>query len=421
MTDRLYLGDPYLARFEADVLAERRLGERSAVILSRTAFYPEGGGQPADRGTLADVPVLDVQEVEGEILHFLQGPAPQPGRVVGVLDWRRRFDHMQQHHGQHLLSAAFDATLSARTVSFHLGEEACTIDLDCPIDRLGRAALLEVERAANGYVWSDLPIETRELSPEELAALPLRKAPTKGTRVVMVGDPRAPRGTSSLQAGPEPSGPRPPGLVDASPCGGTHPRRTGEVGAIAVLRAQRWGQVGRVEFACGERVLRLFRGASERLGEVSGALGCAPDEAPAAAARLAAESLAHKKELDRLALALARGDAERLAGGDGPVAAELEVPGGDVAPYLRAVAQALSAKGRLALLGARGDGRAYLCFARPKGAGPGRPDLGKLLREAVAVLQGKGGGGSEFAQGSGPGMEKLGEALELARAASERT
>ncbi len=405
MTDRLYLADPYLARFDADVLGERRLGPRAAVVLSRTAFYPEGGGQPADRGTLGAARVVDVQEVEGEILHALEGEPPT-GRVTGLVDWPRRFDHMQQHHGQHLLSAAFEAVLRARTVSFHLGEDTCTIDLDASADRLGRETLLEVERVANGHVFGDLPVEARVLDPEELSALSLRKEPTKGSRVVVVRE----RATGATSAGGPPEGGR---VVDASPCGGTHPRRTGEVGAIAVLRAQRWGAGARVEFACGGRVVGLLRRASEGLGEVAGALRCAPHEAPAAAARVAAEALARRKDLDRLALALAQGEADRLAAEAQVIARELAVPGGEAAPYLRGVAQALAARDRVALLGARAEGRAYLCFARPKGAGA--PDMGKLLREAVGVLGGKGGGAPDLAQGGGPAAEKLPEALALAR------
>jgi len=413
MTERLYLADPYLVRFEADVVAERRLGDRPAVVLSRTAFYPEGGGQPADRGALGGARVVDVQEVEGEILHALDG-APPSGPVDGAIDWARRFDHMQQHHGQHLLSAAFEAALSARTVSFHLGEELCKIDLDVAADRLGPATLAEVERAANQIVWRDLAVEARELGPEELSRLALRKEPTKGSRVIIVWDDRRAGGKGGPAKAVPPTGqpPYPPGLIDASPCGGTHPRRTGEVGAIAVLRAQKWGAGARVEFVCGARVLALLHRVADRLGEVAGALRCAPAEAPGAAARLAAESLARKKDLDRLALGLAQADAERLAAAGGAVVEEVPVPAGDAAAYLRAVAQALAARGRLALLGARADGRAFLCFARPKGSGP---DLASLLREAVALLGGKGGGAPEQAQGGGPAAEKLGDALALAR------
>ncbi len=388
MTERLYETDPYLARFEAEVVAERRLGERPAVVLTRTAFYPEGGGQPSDRGTLGGARVVDVQQVGGEILHAIEGALPA-GRVAGELDWARRFDHMQQHHGQHLLSAIFEKRFSAQTVSFHLGERTCSIDLDLSADRLKPAALAEVERAANEVVWRDLPIEARELKPEELARLPLRKEPVKGSRVVTVEG------------------------VDHSPCGGTHPRRTGEVGAIAVLGAQKWGAGARVEFACGGRVLMLLRESAERLGQVAGALRCAPPEAPEAAVRLAGEAVGRKKDVERLTVALATAEAERLAPRGSLVVEELTPPPGtEAAAWLRAVAQALAGRDRLALLAARGDGRGYLCFARAKGAGP---DLGALLREAVATLGGKGGGAPELAQGAGPAAEKLPEALERAR------
>jgi alanyl-tRNA synthetase len=386
VTERLDLADPYLVRFEAEVVSARRLGEHAAVVLSRTAFYPEGGGQPADHGTIAGIPVLDVQEAEGEVLHVLAGPAPS-GSVAGAVDWARRFDHMQQHHGQHLLSAAFEKVHGARTVSFHLGEETSTIDLDCAAGRLDAAALRAAEAACNEAIWKDLPVVARDFAPEELARLPLRKEPMKGSRVVVVEG------------------------VDASPCGGTHPRRTGEVGAVAVLRAQKWGEGSRVEFLCGARVVRALGLAWERLGAASQSLRCAPPELPEAAARLAEESLARKKEIDRLVLALAEAAADRLASSPaGPVAARLDAP--LAAPSgLRAVAQSLAARGRVALLAGVESGRASLCFARPRGPGP---HLGDLVREAALVLGGKGGGAPDLAQGGGPGADRIGEALALA-------
>ncbi len=388
MTERLFLDDPYLALFEAEVVAERQLGSRPAVILDRTAFYPEGGGQPSDRGTLGGVAVVEVQEAGAEVLHVLAGPAPR-GRIACAIDWPRRFDHMQQHHGQHLLSAAFEHIHGARTVSFHLGEEVCTIDLDVPASRLDSPSLRATEAAANEAVWRDLPVVARDFSPGELAALPLRKEPAKGSRVVVVEG------------------------FDASPCGGTHPRRTGEVGAIAVLRASRWGEGTRVEFVCGGRVVRGLAAAGERLGQACQALRCAPAELPAAVSRLAEESSARRKEVDRLTAAAAEAEAERLAArGGGPVAARLEGPLGTAAG-LRAVGQALAARGRTALLAAAGEGGALLCFARPKGAGP---HLGELLRQAAALLGGKGGGGPDLAQGAGPEVGRLTEALEGALA-----
>jgi len=396
VTERLYLSDSGLLDFEAEVVRVAVHDGRPAVVLDRTAFYPESGGQPADRGTLAGVPVVDVVDAGGEVLHVLGGDAPA-GRVAGRVEPGRRRDHVQQHHGQHLLSAAFEARAGARTLSFHLGEETDTIDLDVPVASLGPAVLREVEAAANGLVFRDLPVTARELSAEELARLPLRKPPAKGSRVVLVGD---------LAKGE---------LEDASPCGGTHPRRTGEVGAIAVLRAQKWGDGTRVEFVCGARVVRALAAAGERLLRAGEALRCAPAEVPDAAARVAEEAQARRKDAEKLALALAAGEAERLAAAaaPGPVRAVLVPPAPGAPAYLKAVAAALAAKGRVALLGAVEEGRAHLAFARPKGQGP---HLGELLKAAAAAIGGKGGGAPDTAQGSGPDAAKLDAALDAARA-----
>ncbi|WP_242360335.1 MULTISPECIES: DHHA1 domain-containing protein [Anaeromyxobacter] len=395
MTERLYLADSGLLEFEATVTSTRPHSGRTAVLLDRTAFYPEGGGQPADRGTIGGVPVVDVQDDGGEILHVLDGPAPA-GPVACRVDGARRRDHVQQHHGQHLLSAAFEATRGARTLSFHLGEVTCTIDLD--VAALGDDALRAVEAAANDLVFRDLPVVARELSAEELAALPLRKAPTKGARVVVVSDPAA---------GGE--------ILDASPCGGTHPRRTGEVGAIAVLGSQKWGAGSRVEFVCGGRVVAALSQARSRLGEAARALRCAPAELPAVAARAAEDGAARRKEAERLTLALAAVEAERLAAKAGGVVRAVVVPPAPgAAAFVKAVAAALAASGRVALVGAVEDGRAHLAFARPRGEGP---HLGELVRAAAAALSGKGGGAPDLAQGSGPDGSRLEAALAEAEAA----
>ena len=397
MTEKLYLSDPYLTQFEATIGGTRVHGGRAALLLDRTAFYPEGGGQPADRGTVGGFTVVEVVEVEGEVLHVLgEGQAPVAGsRVACAVDWSRRFDHMQQHHGQHLLSAAFLRLQGAGTVSFHLGAETCTIDLDQPPARFPPGELAAAEAEANRLVWSDLPVDARERTPEELAALPLRKDATKGARIVAVGGAGA--------------------VVDASPCGGTHPRRTGEVGAIAVLRAQKWGAGTRVEFACGGRVLGLLHQAEERLSRASAALRCAPPELVLAVGKLAEEGQARRKELTLLLEALAAVEAERLAGthpAGAPLSVRLDGALGSPAG-LKAVAQSLAARGRVALVGGVDGGRAHLCFARARGPGV---HLGELLRESAAFLGGKGGGAPELAQGSGPDGARLDEALAAAAA-----
>jgi len=379
MTERLYLQDPYLKSFRARVLEVRDLNGRPAAVLDRTAFYPEGGGQPGDRGTIGSVKVVDTQERAGDVLHVLDAPV-EAGEVAAEIDWRRRFDHMQQHHGQHLLSAAFDK-LGAPTVSFHLGERICTIDLDA---RLGTLELARAESMANESIWRDLPVIARDFTGEERARLPLRKEPVKGDRVVVVEG------------------------VDASPCGGTHPARTGEVGCIAVLRAQKWGEgQSRIEFACGARVVRLLHETSDLVGGAAEALKCAPADVAQAAARIAAESQTRRKAAEGLLEELAELEALRLKAQPSPIVANL----GRGAAFVRAVAQRLSQEGRTALLAAIEDGRAHLVFARPKGAEG--PAMGALLKEALAVLGGKGGGGPDFAQGSGA-PEKLDDALALA-------
>jgi alanyl-tRNA synthetase len=383
MTDRLYLQDPYLTRFSATVLSVGDLDGRPAAVLDRTAFYPEGGGQPADRGTLGGAAVLDVQERNGAVLHVVDRPLP-PGGVEGVVDWQRRFDHMQQHHGQHLLSAAFERVLQAATTSFHLGERTCTIDLDCSVSRLDTAALRTVEASANGTVWRDLPVVARDFAAEERARLPLRKEPVKGDRVVLVEG------------------------VDASPCGGTHPSRTGEVGAIAVLSAQKWGAgKARVEFVCGARVVRLVDEQGRWLAGAAEALKCAQPELPDAARRTAAEAVARRKAAEGLEKEVARLQAGELAARGSPVVAKVER-----ASLARAIAAAVADKGATALIAAVDDGRAHLCFARPRGAeGPGMNDV---LQAALQVIGGKGGGNADFAQGSGD-PARLDEALAVAR------
>jgi alanyl-tRNA synthetase len=378
MTERLYLSDPYLRSFRARVVEMRELEGKPAAVLDKSAFYPEGGGQPGDRGTLGGVRVLDTQERAGAVLHVVERELS--GEVEGEIDWARRFDHMQQHHGQHLLSAAFDK-VGAPTISFHLGERTCTIDLDAPLARLDLRA---AEAAANESVWRDLPVVARDFTGEERARLPLRKEPVKGDRVVLVEG------------------------VDASPCGGTHPQRTGEVGCIAVLRGQRWGDgKARIEFVCGGRAVKLLRETNDALAGAAEALKCAPADVAQAAARTAAEALARRKAGDALLADLAKLEGAALrAKAPGPVVTRVDRG----VSFARALAGAIAAEGGTALIGAVDEGRGHLIFARPKGPGPA---MGAILKEALAVLGGKGGGSADFAQGAGA-PEKLDEALALA-------
>ncbi|TMA21240.1 MAG: phosphoesterase [Deltaproteobacteria bacterium] len=387
MTERLYLTDPYLVSFTARVVSGAEQGGKPSALLDRTAFYPEGGGQPGDRGTLGSAQVLDVQESEGNVLHLLDRPLEPGTEVEGRVDWTRRLDHMQQHHGQHLLSAAFERVHGAPTRSFHLGERTCTIDLDISISKLDDAALRSAESTANESVWRNLPVVARDFVGEERNRLPLRKEAVKGDRVILVEG------------------------VDASPCGGTHPVRTGDVGAIAVLGVQKWGQgQSRVEFVCGGRVVRLLAEQGRWLKEAADALKTAPRDLPEAVRRTAEESNARRKLSVELERQLARSEAKAMvveSDPDAPIVATV-----DRASFARAFSGALAEQGAIALIGAVEDGRAHLCFARPKGKGPA---MNELLKEVLVVLSGKGGGSPDFAQGSGD-PARLEEALSAARA-----
>src|SRR3989442_3422144 len=234
MTLRLYYTDSYLTEFEATVLAVEPHGERLAVILDRSAFYPTSGGQPHDTGTLGGLPVTEVIEDDDDrVLHVVSGPIT--GVVTGSIDWPRRFDHMQQHTGQHILSQAFLQALEAQTRAVHLGAEISTLDLD--LADLPGAAAGQVVDLGNPIVIQDLPRQVRDVDESELPSLGLRRPAKKRGRIRVVDVEE----------------------FDRSACGGTHVRRTGEVGTVKLRRWERFKGGVRVEFLCGWRALRDSR------------------------------------------------------------------------------------------------------------------------------------------------------------------
>jgi alanyl-tRNA synthetase len=389
---RLYFDDPCLTSFSANIVGRRDWHDRPAVALDRTAFYPEGGGQPADRGLLDAARVVDVQaDDNGVVWHILDG-TPDGDLVQGQVDWPRRFDHMQQHHGQHLLSAAFEELFGLRTVSFHLGADASSIDL------AGEATdqqLLDAESRANEIIWEDRPVEARFVTPEELAAIPLRKPPAvEGpVRVVSV-----------------------PGF-DHSACGGTHPKSTGAVGLLHVRRREKRGGDTRVEFVCGGRALRDLRVRGGLVTRLAAGLTVGVDELEEAVARVRGESDAARKRLagamERLLGYEARelvARAPRTAAGVPVVSAVRNDLSLDEA---RVLVRAVAAEGAIAVVGLRGE-RAQLLVGRGEGVDL---DCGKLIREVLPQFGGKGGGPPQMAQGGVPVAARLDEAVEAARAA----
>src|SRR5262245_44306441 len=387
-TERLYFADSYLSHFSAHVIARAERGGKPAVALDQSAFYPEGGGQPPDSGTLNDVPVLDVQSEQGLVWHVL-ARLLDDDFVQGVVDWPHRFDHMQQHHGQHLLSAAFERLYGMRTISFHLGATAATIDLDTASLSAEQAAA--VEDLTNQVIWEDRPVLARFVDAEELATLPLRKPPTvEGPiRVVSVPD------------------------FDHSACGGTHPRATGGVGLLHIRRWERRGDATRVEFLCGGRALRDLRWKNAALGRLATALSVGAEEVETAVARLRDVEERSRKRLDDMSEQLIGYEARELLDG-AAVAGGLRIVRRAFADRpleeVRALAKAIAGGGGVALLGLRAE-KPQLIFARADGLSV---DCGALLRAALAPLGGRGGGQPTLAQGGLPDPARLEEALATA-------
>ena len=260
-TEKLYYKDPFLQQFTAAVLDCRPSGKTFAVTLDRTAFYPEGGGQPADQGVLGGVPVLDVHERDGLLIHTCDG-ALEPGKTVsGTLDWTRRFDHMQQHSGEHILSGLICATHGYDNVGFHMGADAVTIDFNGP---LSDGEVLELERMANDYIYQDHAIQISFPTPEELAALEYRSKKELTGSVRIVAFPGA----------------------DCCACCGTHVRSSGQVGLVKILSWQKFREGIRLEILCGRRAFQFLSGAYGQNRAVGQALSVKGQDTAAAVDRL---------------------------------------------------------------------------------------------------------------------------------------
>ncbi|MBM4457639.1 MAG: alanyl-tRNA editing protein [Chloroflexi bacterium] len=416
---RLYYSDPYLRVFTARVIASRTVEGKPAVALDRTAFYPTGGGQPNDTGTLNGVPIVDVVADDGLIWHVLASDVPSvdvpgtsesawhvgdevsdvPGasesawhvgdEVSGVIDWPRRFDHMQQHTGQHVLSQAFIQTYDAETVAFHLGAAASTIDVSR--SDLTPAMVAAVEVAANAVVDAARAVTAGFVAQNELASIPLRKPPkaTAALRVVQVAD------------------------FDWSACGGTHVANTAQIGLIKIIATERRGPELRVVFLCGGRARADYGRLQALASGLAARFTCAQDETPEAVERLANENRTLRKDLEDLEGQWVESRAAALWAEATPVGHGRLIAQTLDAPFERAkrVAQALRGRpGAIVLLGVAGE-RPQLVFTR---ADDVPLNVGDLLRTAVAAGGGRGGGRPDWAQGGAPTAEGLARALAVA-------
>ena len=371
MSERLYYTESYLREFSAHVIDTSADG--LVVYLDRTAFYPTSGGQPFDLGTIAGIAVTDVADEEQRIAHHMAA-AVAPGPVDCVIDWGRRFDHMQQHTGQHLLSAVFEELFHLKTVSFHMGADSSTIDLEG--GAVDARVLAGTERRVNELVYENRPVTVQ--FEDSGAAQGLRKpSDREGTlRIVSIDG------------------------LDRSACGGTHLRATGEIGAVLLRKVEKVRQSSRVEFLCGGRAVRRARADYEALSRTAQIFSAPLDEVPnvVAAAQEAArtgDKTRRKLELDLAAYQGRELYSTTAAGADGFRRVLRRAERGNL-EELRAVAQNFTAQPKAVFLAALQDPPSIL-LAVSEDAGI---DAGKLLKAALTANGGRGGGTARIAQGS---------------------
>jgi len=400
MGERAYYWDSYTVEFAAEVVETTAVEGRPAVRLSQTYFYPTSGGQPHDTGQLlqgnqrAWVVDVVVRESDEAVLHVLDA-AIAPGMATGGIDWPRRFDHMQQHTGQHILSQAFIRTAEAETIGFHLSGQSVTIDLDRA--DLTAEAIRAAEQLANEVVAQNRPVRASEVAREAAATLPLRKLPPGRDGKLRLVDIDG---------------------FDLTACGGTHVNGTAEVGLIKVLKTERRGEATRVEFVCGGRAVADYRRKHNVTQELSAALTTGLDDLAPALARAQDEARQLRLELKRERGARLALEAEQLLGQAeeiGGARLVSRVLTGREVDEARQLANLLTAAGAVALLGVAGE-RAQLVFARPA-AGPAFAHVGEAIKPALAALGGaRGGGGALSAQGGGPAADEATVTAALAAA-----
>ncbi len=397
-TEKLYWQDPFLVAFVAEGARAARLGDRSSIVLSRTAFYPEGGGQLADTGTLdaggIAIRVVDVQiDDAGEIYHIVEEPLPMDvvaSPVRGAVDGARRRDHMAQHTAQHMLSRALVDVVHAETVSARLGATSCTIDVDSRA--LSDRGLTEVEDLVNAVIRDDVPVRSLYPDAAELQTMKLRRAPkvTSGIRVIDIEG------------------------FDLTPCGGTHCTRTGQIGAVSISGTESYKGKVRVSFHAAGRALRDSRSKANVLGALAAELTCGPLDVPAAVNKIRGEL---KAKLDLLSSS--RGElvsllservlAEHPASPDGTTRIVLVRPRDDLA-MLRTLAGRLAERPDVVAFCASPDGDTGEQIVVVQRGSSATFDCGAWLKATAQKHGGRGGGRPERAEGRLPRAVDIDEA-----------
>jgi alanyl-tRNA synthetase len=392
MTEHLYYHDSFLYEFDAEIIDIAAIDSRTALVLDRTAFYPTSGGQVFDTGTILsgnnELRVTEVAEKDdGTVLHLIEGAADvQKGsQVHGQIDVDRRRDHMQQHSGQHVLSAAFVRLFNMPTVSFHMGVESCSIDLDTK--NLTNAQVEAAEQLANDVVMQNRPVGVRFVTQEEAQGLGLRKMPPverDKLRLIDIHD------------------------FDLTACGGTHVASTGQIGCILLRKTEKVRQGWRVEFVCGKRAVAMARRDYSTLAESAGLCSSHIWDLPQQISKCQDEARASRKSSEQTLQELAEMHAARILAEtpsqSGPIVVTRAFPDRDLA-FIRLLAQKLTRQNprAVALLASTSEPPA-LVFAQSTG----QPfDMGALMKEVLGRLGGRGGGSKDMAQGGPAAIDSL--------------
>lgn len=398
MTERLYYQDSYLKEFRAKVLKKIKIDNQTAVVLDETAFYPTSGGQPYDKGVIQDVPVVEVAEEGDEIIHILKKELKEKinSEVVGKIDWKRRFDHMQQHSGQHILSAAFEKLWNADTVSFYLGDEICTLDI--MKDNITSEEVKKAEILSNNIVLENKPIKVYFVNQERANELNLRKIPPQkeDIRIVEIKD------------------------FDICACCGTHCGTTGEVGLIKILKWEKRGVKIRLDFICGKRSLKDYYWKNELIKNISNKLTIKDTELGEAVERMLEERKEARKESREIKEKLQEYEAKRLID-------ETSIRDNGIRIINKVFEEKnfQEARGLVQKIINLNDSVVVLAGIKNKGEGEGakilfacsrvlKYDMNGLIREAGKFIEGRGGGAPNFAQAGGKKTEGIEDALNFA-------
>ena len=392
MTHKVYLENQYLREFSSTVRQIVEAGERTGVILTQTLFYPSSGGQPHDIGTLNDIPVLDVyQDASQQVVHLLAEPLAG-NRVEGRINWARRFDHMQQHTGQHLLSQAFMRAGNSETTSFHMGDDSATLDLDQA--GISLETITAVEDLANQIIYENRPVIGRIIEKNELDQYPVRKPPAvdDNIRIVEIKD------------------------FDYAPCGGTHCANTGEIGIVKIRRFESYKGGTRIHFLCGLRALKDYQEKSNIIRKIGAYLSAGETDLYKNIKKSRDELKSLRRKNSNLNKRYLHYEAQAVfserkeIGTVNIIVKKFE----DRYPKeLKILAQNILeiSPDTVVLFGAKTQGKATLFFLRSEEVAG---DMGKIMQDVCAVIDGHGGGRPQQAQGGGPATDKLDRALQNA-------